>query len=287
MHPIERPSTRPPGSYFSELMSSTRLDCHLFRGESAAKDGSSFIAVNPLLKPSQVVFAGSSAVRDSVASHVAYRLALDYFLVGVEHHYTSSAGTARALGDEDGVVSVLEEAFRSANTSVYGFGHKMAAGGRMAASLLGVVIEGGRLATGRVGYGSVYLFRNGQLFPFFESPQVGESKVGDAQEHPSEYESRMMAFIGSNAMVDVELASVELLPEDIVCVFSRPLTTLNETLLFEFLDNLQIDSRIASKNPDIAERLCADVFTEPETISFALVACVGPEAIFCSRVVEG
>lgn len=268
-------------------MSSSRLDCHLFRGDNALKDGSSFVAVNPLVKPAQLVFAGSSAIRESLGSQVAYRLALDYFVVGVERHYTSSAGSTRALGDEDGVVAVLEEAFRCANSSVYGFGHKLAAGGRMAASLLGLVIEEGRLATGRVGYGSVYLFRKGQLFPFFEAPESGDARVGDVPEHPSDFEGRMRAFVGANAMVDVELASVVLQPEDIVCVFSRSLTTLNETILFEFLENLSLEERLSRAGSDIAERLCLEVFTEPESLSFAMVACVGPQAIFCSQIAEG
>lgn len=266
-------------------MNPTRLDCYLFRGDRAATDRSSFVAVNPLCRPAHMVFAGSSAIRESVGSQVAYRLALDYFVAGVEHHYGSSAGAVRTLGSEEGVVAVLEEAFRSANTSVYSFGHKLAAGGKMAASLLGVVIEGGRLATGRVGFGSVYLFRGGELFPFFEAPEGGDATVGDAQEQPDEFQTRMHSFIGANAMVDVELASVVLQPEDIVCAFSRPLTTLNETLLFEFLEGLSIDAQKPLENVDIAERLCFEVFTEPDSLSFALVACVGPEAIFCSQVV--
>ncbi len=266
-------------------MNPTRLDCFLYRGEGAAIDRSSFVAANPLCRPGQMVFAGSAAIRDSVGSQVAYRLALDYFVAGVERHYQSSTASGRPFGSEEGVVAVIEEAFRSANSSVYGFGHKLAAGGKMAASLLGVVIEGGRLATGRVGFGSVYLFRGAQLFPFFEAPEGGESKVGDAEEQPDEYRSRMHSFIGANAMVDVELASVVLQPEDIVCAFSRPLTALNETLLFEFLEGLSIDAQRPRENADIAERLCLDVFTEPGTLSYALVACVGPETVFCSQVV--
>lgn len=266
-------------------MHPTRLDCSVFRGGSAATELSSFVALNPLLRPAQMVFAGSAAIKDSVGSQVAYRLALDYFVSGVERHYGSAAAAGLALGTEDGVAAVLEEAFRSANSSVYTFGHKLAAGGKMAASLLGVVIEGGRLATARVGFGSVYLFRSGELFPFFEAPEGGESKVGDAQEQPDEYQSRLKAFIGANAMVDVELASVVLQPEDIVCAFSRPLTTLNETLMFEFLDALTIDAQRPRSNADIAERLCYEAFTEPDTLSYAMVACVGPQAAFCSQVV--
>lgn len=266
------------------FMQPTRFDCSVFRGDSPATELSSFVALNPLLRPAQMVFAGSSAIKESVGSQVAYRLALDYFVSGVERYYGSAAAAGRPLGSEQGVAALLEEAFRSANSSVYSFGHKLAAGGKMAASLLAVVIEQGRIATARVGFGSVYLFRAGELFPFFDAPEGGESKVGDAQEQPDEYQSRLKSFIGANAMVDVELASVVLQPEDIVCAFSRPLTTLNETLMFEFLDGLKIDAQRSINNADIAERLCYEAFTEPDTLSFALVACIGPQALFCSQV---
>ncbi len=265
-------------------MALTRLDCHLYRGANAAHDGSSFVAFNPSLQPAQMVFAGSAAVRESVGSQVAYRLALDYFMLGVEAHYAQPAGEARVPGDEGTVVKALEDAFRSANTSVYGFGHKLAAGGRMAASLLGVVIEAGRLATGRVGYGSVYLFRNNELFPFFDTPESEVAKVGDARECPDEFESRRSSFIGSNSMVDVELASVMLQADDVLCVFSRPLTTLNETVLFECLESLSFDTPAAKQPAEVAERLCNEVFTEPESLAFAMVARVGPEAIYCNEV---
>lgn len=262
-------------------MGLTRLDCHLFRGERAAHDVSSFIALNPCLEPSRLVFAGSSAARDSLGSQVAYRLAIDYFVSGIQGFYETPS---RAKGEER-VVKALEEAFRSANSSVYSFGHKLSAGGRMAASLLGVVIEEGKFASGRVGFGSVYLYRGNQLYPFFETPQGESEKVGDAQEFPGDLATRKYSFIGSNSLVDVELASVELQGEDIVCVFSRPLTGLNETLLFECLETLRSEGFPIEKLPDIADRVCRDVFTEPETLSFALVAAVGPDAIYCAQKV--
>ena len=266
-------------------MGLTRLDCHLFRGEKAAHDVSSFVALNPCIEPSRLVFAGSSAARDSLGSQVAYRLAIDYFVSGIQGFYdVPAAADAQGKGEER-VVKALEEAFRSANSSVYSFGHKLSAGGRMAASLLGVVIEEGKFAAGRVGFGSVYLFRGNQLYPFFETPAGESEKVGDAQEFPGELATRKYSFIGSNSLVDVELASVELQGEDVVCVFSRPLTGLNETLLFECLETLRSEGFPIEKSSDVADRLCRDVFTEPETLSFALVAAVGPEAIYCAQKV--
>ena len=259
----------------------TRLDCHLFRGEKAAHDVSSFVALNPLAYPSRLVFAGSSAARESLGSQVAYKLAIDYFVSGIQTYFADQGGGAQG---EEKVVKALEEAFRSANSSVYSFGHKLSAGGRMAASLLGVVIEDGRLATGRVGFGSVYLFRKNQLYPFFETPEGEGDKVGDANEFPDDFATRRYAFVGSNSLIDVELASVELQGEDVVCAFSRPLTSLNETLLFEALESLRSDGFPLEKLPDVADRLCRDVFTDPDSLSYGLVAAVGPDALYCRRV---
>lgn len=267
-------------------MSLTRLDCHIFRGERSPRDISSFVALNPHLQPSRVVFAGSSAVRDSVGSQVAYRMALDYFMQGVESCFTEKGLGADSLGPEELTVKVVEDAFRLANSSVYSFGHKLSAGGRMAATLLGVVIDQGRLATGRVGFGSVYLLRQGQLYPFFETPEADVDRVGDANEFPDDIASRKVSFVGANALVDVELASVDLQEGDVVCAFSRPLTTLNETLLFESLETLQSEGFPLQPLPEVAERLCKDVFTEPESLSFAFVASVGPNAIYCAQPLE-
>lgn len=267
-------------------MALTRLDCHLFRGDRAGNDISSFVALNPLLEPSRMVFAGSSAARDSLGSQVAYRLAIDYFVKGVEDFYSTRPSSVEGSKGEEGVIKALEEAFRCANSSVYSFGHKLSAGGKMAASLLAVVIEHGRLATGRVGFGSVYLFRNNQLYPFFEAPEGEADKVGDALEFPDEVVTRKYSFVGSNSLLDVELASVELQGEDVICAFSRPLTSLNETLLYECLENLRSEGFPLERQQGIADRLCHDVFTEPDTLSFAFVAGVGPDVIYCSRAVE-
>lgn len=266
-------------------MALTRLDCHLYRGEKAAHDVSSFVALNPEMEPSRMVFAGSSAARDSLGSQVAYRLAIDYFVKGIESSYATRQNAPEGVKGEEVVVKVLEEAFRSANSSVYSFGHKLSAGGKMAASLLGVVIQDGRLATGRVGFGSVYLFRKNQLYPFFDTPQGEAEKVGDAREFPDDFATRKYSFVGTNSLVDVELASVELHGEDIICAFSRPLTSLNETLLFESLESLVADGFPLVPQEDAGVRLCHDVFTEPETLSYALVASVGPDVIYCAHPV--
>jgi hypothetical protein len=266
-------------------MALTRLDCDIFRGREAVTDASAFVALNPLLRPAQLVFAGATAVIEGVGSQVAYRLAIEHFVKGVLSCYEKSGSPAAdPSADEDSAVWVLEEAFRLANSSVYSFGHKLAAGGRMAASLLGLAIEGERFAAARVGQGSVYLFRHKQLFPLFSTEGIDRSVVGDVPEFSPDAFNQRQTFVGSNSIIDVEIASVSLQPGDTIAAFSRPLTTLNETLLFQHLEVVAGEGFPDTQPLHQAEQMCVDVFTEPDTLSFACLAALGPEVIFCSKV---
>jgi hypothetical protein len=204
------------------------------------------------------------------------------------HSLIPGASGAGSSSSDEAAVELLHDAFRSANASVYSFGHKLAAGGRMSASLIGLVVEGGKLAAGRAGVGSVYLYRDGGLLPFFENPEDSE-KIGDASETPDLQALKRLSFIGANSVVDVEVASVDLQPGDIACVFSRPLTNLNETLLLEGLEAFEadrvFDGSSGRRRMDIASMLCKEVFTEPDTLSFATVLRAGPNTIFCDQII--
>ncbi len=267
-------------------MTLTRLDCDIFRGAEAVPDASAFVALNPAMKPAQMVFAGSTAAIQGVGAQVAYRLAIDYFVEGVVNHVAQFGQTpVQSADDEESAVEVLEAAFRLANSSVYGFGHKLAAGGRMAASLLAFIVDHQRFAAARVGQGSVYLFRNKQLFPFFGSDGVDRSIVGDVPEYSTDPASQRQTFIGSHSIIDVEVASVTLHPGDYVVAFSRPLTTLNETLLFQHLEVLAGEGFPEVQPYGMAEQMCLDVFTQADTLSFACMVGLGPEVIYCSKIV--
>lgn len=266
----------------------TRLDCDIFRGATTRSEASAFVALNPLIKPAQVVFAGSTAVVQGVGSQVAYRLAIDYFVQGVLDNLSLLSASATLPSgadpsDEERVVNLLEAAFRVANSSVYNFGHKLAAGGRMAASLLGFIIDNGRFAAARVGQGSVYLFRGNQLFPFFSSEGIDRSIVGDIDEFGDTLPAQRNAFVGSHSIIDVDVASVALEPGDYIASFSRPLTSLNETLLFQHLEVVGAQGLPARQNSGAAEQLCLDVFTQADTIAFGCLIALGPDGIYCSK----
>jgi hypothetical protein len=153
----------------------------------------------------------------------------------------------------------------------------------MAASLLAFIVDNQRFAAARVGQGSVYLFRRNQLFPFFSGDGVDRSVVGDIDEFGGEGATQRQVYVGSHSIIDVEVASVELNPGDYVVAFSRPLTTLNETLLFQHLEVLTNEGFPQSQPIRMAEQMCLDVFTQSETVSFACMAALGPEVIYCSK----
>jgi serine/threonine protein phosphatase PrpC len=236
-------------------MSLTRIDCALLGGPVPGTDTSACVAVSPARLPGTLMFAGSSAARHSLGGQVAFKLGLEHFLeAGLE--FFDKGGRAAAPDDpSEETLQMLESAFRRANNSVYQFGHRLAAGGRLAASLLGIVIERDFVAAGRVGEGSAYLFRRGELFPFFELPK------GDEQ------------YIGSNSVVSVELASVPLEQHDRVLVFSRALTQGEEAEMVRGLSGARHPGDLARLSDGVVPNLV-----------WGLGAQLGPQTIYLTQV---
>jgi hypothetical protein len=164
-------------------------------------------------------------------------------------------------GSEAGL-QILESAFRKANSSVYTFGHKLAAGGRMAATLLGLVLQGELIAAGRAGGGGAYLYRNGELFPFFEG---GESptKTGVAEE-----------VVGKNSLVSVELASVPAQEGDTIFVFGTALTPEMEGTLLDLVRDTDFDA------PNPCWEIAQFLFDSPDEVPVAMIARLGLSAIY-------
>ncbi len=272
-------------------MGITRVDCHFFRGEQVPLEQSSYVAVNPHRRPGSVVMAGAGAVRNSIGSHVASKLALQHFAESVlqDIEATSSepgSGSSPAL-------QLIEGAFKAANHSVYQFGHKLAAGGRLAASLIGVVIEEGVIAAGRVGAGNAYLCRDLEVFPFFESlmaTQESEEQGSSGRSESSEASdtSSIDGFVGTQSLVSVELASVELRPRDVVFLTAQELDTFGERELYGIMEDFGFvtgdDVTPRARSAFGCEQVVQALYQNPEQIPFAMVAVVGPEAVYLSPV---
>ncbi len=279
-------------------MAITRIDCSFYSGDWSSGESSSYLALNPQNVPGSLVVAGSCAVRESIGSQVASKLALQHFVEGVCQYFSKEKQAAAEEKDAlsaDGVIElakptneaaleVLEVAFRNSNSSVYEFGHRLAAGGRMAASLISLVFLNNVIAAGRVGPGSAYLCRAGEIFPFFEAPPQNESPHNQLLE----------AYVGSNSMVSVELASVPLAPLDVVLMFSSSLDVYQERELSAAI--LEVDTGFSPAgyctllpnhrgkyNP--SRELVKNLFADPTSLSFAAMVSIGPDTIYLSDVI--
>lgn len=248
--------------YQGSSMAITHIDCYQYRGQNANLDTSAFVAFNPDSSPGSVVLAGARAVRQSIGSQVACRLSIEHFTEGILEHYEQHhALDFDAPEEESSSLKALESAFKKANKSVYTFSHSLAAGGRLAAAFIGLVLQNDFIAAGRVAGGGAYLLRQGELFPFFESQA---SSTRGATE-----------FLGSQSMVSVELASVGVEADDILFVFSNELSHSEETELISLMRDIDFST---SLNP--ALELSQFLFQDPKELAFTLFLKLGPQGIF-------
>jgi hypothetical protein len=210
-----------------------------------------------------VLIAASGIVRDGLGSQVAVKLALEHFTQGAIEFLAQNA--TAVLPPDQLALEVIENSFRRANTAVYSFGHKLAAGGRMAAALQGLVIANRCIAAGRVGPGSAYLLRGQEIFPFFA--------ISDEERQVPIQPERC---VGAQSLVSVELASVELEPGDLIVMVGRFLNFQEELLL---QDSAELLRQSAGNLIPILE----DLFGPGWFGDYAGVVRVGEAAIYLAR----
>jgi len=196
-------------------------------------------------------------VKASIGSQIACRLCLEHFVEGTLDYHEQP----EQFGAEQASMSALEAAFKRANSAVYEFGHKLAAGGRLAAALIALVIEEGVVSAGRVGAMSAYLHRNSQLHPFFEGCGDGSS------------------FVGSNSIVTIETASADIVGGDLILLFSRLLDSRQERLVIDLI------GRCALRRGAFGLNIVPRLFDDAEELEFCMLASLGPEAIYLSQEV--
>ncbi|MFM1847537.1 MAG: hypothetical protein RL417_1011 [Pseudomonadota bacterium] len=251
-------------------MQPTKIDIFFYRGGNTATEDASYVAFNPSLTPGSLVAATSVTSRESISSQVASKMALERFVEGVLEFFASGAADTKREGEDERSLQILEAAFKKANSAVYQFGHKLAAGGRMSASLIGLVVEDECVAAGRAGRSSAYLARGASLFPFFDQPRDAGLNAQQAREQ----------LVGAHSMVSVELASVTVEPNDVIVAFSEPLSEGDELRLRDLVQGLDL----RAKNP--AEAIVRGLFGPEKRVAFALLAAIGPASIYLDRVIE-
>lgn len=240
-------------------MTISKIDCDIFRGEDANLNSSSYSVLNPGKTPGCMSFCGAYAVKESLGSKLACTLSIERFNEAVTGFYQNRIVT-KSEDEEQISQSVLELAFKQTNSAVYNFGHKLAAGGKMAASVMGAVLDNNSIAVGKIGAWSAYLVRDNFLYPFFETARVEESI-----ERP---------FLGSQLGVNVQTTFVPIEPDDIFLAFSKKLSQKEEQNLLDLVKELN------TVVPNMARHITEFTCNDSKEIAFALYSKVGPTSIY-------
>lgn len=216
----------------------------------ALQEGGSGVvhSLNPTMTPGVLFAAGVVPGRQELGGKLASTLAVEAFFSDVQERTIQELSTPQRC---------IESAFRRANTAVYEFGHKLAASGRMAASLIGLGVVDGEASAGRVGLCEAYLYRGYELFPFFESP-------------PKEHEW----YVGSSSLISVQLSSIQLQEFDTLILLGKPLSAALISPLLDFLEEKDPSSQTFS------ETLLRELFTRELEQDFIATVSFGSKGIF-------
>ena len=238
-------------------MSLTKINCFTYNNPLSSKLSSN-ITLNPLKKPGSFVMALSSPATTSLGAKVATRLALDHFVEGVLN-YTSSIDDFDSHSLSHNIVA---EGFKNANRSVYDFGHKLSAGGRMKACLTTLAVVNGAVSVAKVGNGNVYLYRDKKIYSFFEE------------------QSDLSNNVGENSRVSVEFSDIDLEKGDKILLFSRKLTNMESDTLRRFIN------KIDELNQVIFEKMITKVRERGSLIDDIMVAEFNSDSILLEDVVK-
>lgn len=172
------------------------------RGAAAGRRGrlltTGFDPSSPLL------FASAVAAGGGITGKIAEKMAIDH---AIEEAIAISSEPPGGTVDQR-AQEIVRSCFRRANRAVYDYAHQMGAGGSMGSSLVIAAIEARigaepLFSVGRVGPFEGYLFRDGRCLPLFgERWGAGEGTL--------------TRFVGANAKILVDIASLELREGDLL-----------------------------------------------------------------------
>ncbi len=188
-----------------------------------------FTALSLGIRPSPLIAFFVEAAQESISSQIAVKLSYEAIIEAA--FSVVDSGNTNGSTAEHPSLEIVQEAFKAANQRVYQYAHRMLSGGKVSAHALIVSFDGRRVTIGQVGSYESILWRDGRLLRFHEtSEEVKENRAG-----------MLERFIGANAQILVDLASVRVKDTDIIVVTSLP---QNDELLSVFQSTLKTMSSL-------------------------------------------
>ena len=236
-------------------MSLTRIDCLTYNEKS--EQGFYEVIFNPLMVPGCAVIALSSPASRAIGSQVATQLALQYFVEGIMDFCKLNCKDNKSKNlSHDLIASGL----KNANRSVYDFGHKLSAGGRMKAFLTTLAISNNVASVARVGGGDVYLYRQNHLYSFFDDSQKEENNSN----------------VGQNSLISVQFSDIDLEKNDKLILFPYSLSEKEIQICENYINKAKFLNQI------IFDKMLAKILKENNDLKTSMLAQIGEDAIFLS-----
>ncbi len=236
-------------------------------GEGEGQPASSSFFMTLGITRGPLFFAAAEGLRGSITSQIAVKMSTDAFL---ERSLDAAAAPA---GELPQATLVVREAFKEANNRVYQYGHRMGRGGSMGALGAVACYAANRFTMARVGSYSGFLFRGGELVALFE---------GDAKRE-ADKAGVLARFIGANAQVLVDQASLEVHEGDVLVFSTYPAVPALSAALVDVLGEKR---PLADRAKTIVQEICA---ADPELAGKADVLALlhlGRPTIVLRDVVE-
>jgi hypothetical protein len=227
-----------------------------------------------------LVLAALEGVRGSITSQIAVQMSK----TAIEDKACVICSGALPRGEHPLATEIVRETLREANAQVYVYAHKMQAGGKIAATGFVASFDGARLTAARVGKFESFLLRDGALSSLYDQSPVSSETERD------EKGGVLQRFIGANAQILVDLASVSIQPDDIIVLTSlSPGVELSQAVaevLAQGSDLTILSKRIAEKGLLLSVLQGEDEDYSLEKNIFVAVLRVARPPIALTEVIE-
>ena len=197
-----------------------------FAGDRASTAGIATTAFNPLARPGELVVVLARGDTSSLSGKLANKLAVEHFTeavldVGIAAAPVDAAASeaAQSFGSvvhKPRAVALLEAGFERANQQIYAFGHKLAAGGTLATSIIALAISQGELAAARVGTGDVKFRRDGEDSWLFEAPDPASTTASKLT--AGAFNGTVL--VGAHRQLPVEFLHLEIIADDMIELYA-------------------------------------------------------------------